>query len=225
MVKPVQLGHGVHGCSSSWLIGHARAGGRSRRRQAKRLLRARAGARKSQIRFGGKWRGWLEMSYGWRTHSPISEAMRQRLRDHIARRPNRLLRTHSVETGRHHMAGSTPKRRNPRGMFHPRSVRPRPSNQDAAGWLLRESHSHQASNLVSKPTTTFMESPLAHLGFTAPANGATGCSLGERQNPSWIPSLTGVPTGHQACDSFKSIARSGCVFVPDRRPERTTTAG
>ncbi len=79
--------------------------------------------------------------------------------------------------------------------------------------------SRQASNLVSKPTTTFRESPLAHLGFTAPANGATGCSLGERQNPSWIPSLTGVPTGHRACDSFKLIARSRCAFVPDRRPE------
>ncbi len=118
------------------------------------------------------------------------------------------------------MAGSTPKIRNPREYFTPDpSVHGHLTG--AAGWLLRESHSRQASNLVSKPTTTFMESPLAHLGFTAPANGATGCSLGERQNPSWIPSPTGVLLGHRACNSFKLIARSRCAFVPDRRPART----
>jgi len=59
----------------------------------------------------------------------------------------------SVGTGRHHMAGSTPKRRNPRGYFTPDpSVHGHLTG--AAGWLLRKSHSRQASNLVSKPTTT-----------------------------------------------------------------------
>ena len=129
LVKAVQHGHGVHKSSSSWLIGHSRAGGRSRRRQAKGLP-PRASLR-TEVFTSVRWEmaGWLEMSYGWRTHRPF---LRQCGSDNaITSRDARIgcPNARSVGTGRHHMAGSTPKRRNPRGIFHPRSVRPRPPHR------------------------------------------------------------------------------------------------
>ena len=123
----------------------------------------------------------------------------------------------SVGTGRHHMAGSTPKRRNPRGIFHPRSVRPRPPHRRRGLVAARITFAPDFKSRVEAHNHIHGIAPCPP-GISAPANGATGCSLGERQNPSWIPNLTGILKGYRACDSFKLIARSRCVFVPDRRP-------
>lgn len=113
----------------SRLIGNFRAGGRSRRRQAKGLP-PRASLH-TEVFTSVRWEmaGWLEMSYGWRTHRPF---LRQCGSDNaITSRDARIgcPNARSVGTGRHHMAGSTPKRRNPREYFTP--IRPSTATSQA----------------------------------------------------------------------------------------------
>jgi len=68
----------------SRLIGNFRAGGRSRRRQAKGLP-PRASLR-TEVFTSVRWEmaGWLEMSYGWRTHRPFLSNAAATTRSHRA---------------------------------------------------------------------------------------------------------------------------------------------
>ena len=161
--------------------------------------------------------GWLEMSYGWRTHRPFLSNAAATTRSHRAP-PESAARTLAASvqvaiTWR----GAPPKEGTPGDISPP--IRPSTATSQAPRVGCCTNHIRARLQISCRsPQPLSRESPLAHLGFTAPANGATGCSLGERQNPSWIPSLTGVLLGHRACDSFNLIARSRCVFVPDHRP-------
>lgn len=164
LIETVLLGHDVHDCSSSWLIGHRPAAVSPA--QGKALPSARESAHGYSV-FGLVGYSGVVRKINQMAHDdPISEVSRQQLRDHIARRQNRLFRTHSAVTDHHHMVGSTPEE-GPRGIFHPRSVRPQPAITWRCGSAVTQDHILDAGlkSLVSRPLPLFLESPLAHRGI------------------------------------------------------------
>lgn len=121
---------------------------------------------------------WLERSYRWRTSTPF---LKQDGSDYAITRasPESAARTLAASAQVTITWRGAPSKEGTPGIFHPRSVRPRPSSQDAAGRLLHQDHILSAgpNSLVSGPTAAVHGIAPCPPGYTAPANGATGCSF------------------------------------------------
>jgi hypothetical protein len=142
----------------SRLIDYSRAGGRSRRRQAK-ALPPRASLRTGVFNYGSVGNGGVVRNVLRLAHTlPISKQCGSDY-DHIAS-PESAARTLTASVQVAITWRGAPPKEGPRGIFHPRSVRPRPPHRRRGLVVVRITSRPSIKSLVSMPQPHSWNRPL-----------------------------------------------------------------